>query len=76
MERKDNSGVSHITALACTIMKVPVAVILLAAEDRMQLVNAHGSEPEDAAWLPTFCAWALGQNSGLVTIEDLATNGR
>ena len=67
---------SHITALACTIMKAPVALIVLGAEDRMQLVNAHGSEPEDVAWLRTFCAWALGQESGLVTIEDLATNER
>ena len=57
-------------------MKASCAAVILGMEDRIVLANAEGVDSDDDFWLKDFCAWALAQDSGLVTIEDLSQDER
>ena len=76
MEKTDNERFSHITRLASTILKAEWAAVILGMDDRIVLANSEGLDEDDDDWLPDFCAWALSQASGLVTIEDLTQDER
>lgn len=76
LSKAENERLSHITSLATTILKAPCAMVILGVDDRMVLASAVGVEPDDDAWLPAFCAWALSQQSGGLTIEDAAEDPR
>lgn len=76
MEKQDDDRFSHITRLASSIMKASCALVILGQEDRIVLANAEGLDSDDDFWLPGFCAWALSQDNGLCTIEDLTQDPR
>ena len=76
VEKTDNERFSHITRLASTILKTECAAVILGMEDRIVLANSEGLDDEDDFWLPDFCAWALSQASGLVTVENLTQDDR
>lgn len=71
-----NERFSHITRLALNIMKASCAAVIIGLDDRMVLANQEGLDNEDDFWLPDFCAWALSQENGLLTIENLEEDTR
>lgn len=76
LQKNENERLTHITTLASTILKAPCAFVILGTESGMVLASAIGTDDEDDAWLPSFCAWALGQPSGNLTIEDAEKDSR
>jgi len=76
LENRRNDRYSHITKLASAIMKASCSLVILGKEEGILLVNAEGLEDDDEPWLPQFCAWALGQQSGLLVIEDMSADER
>lgn len=76
LDNRRNDRYSHITKLASAIMKASCSMVILGHNERVQLANAEGLEDDDEPWLPQFCAWALGQPSGLLAIEDMRSDER
>ncbi len=74
LDNRRNDRYSHITKLASAIIKASCCFVILGQEERMLLVNSEGLQDGDDPWLPQFCAWALGQASGLLAIEDMSAN--